>query len=432
MSENSHSGVGTRYADTHPESMRLSDEERSILDGKYGDLLASILAEQLQVGEFFGAEGFVEVTNAHFMGDPEVFGKAGLDYLERLCEAGLKVRIPTTRNASCSDMDYAVTIGQSEELVEDELRTRCLLGKLGLMTVNTCIGYQSIYQPMYGEHVAWGDTGTVVYANSVLGARTNYEAGPASLAAALTGRTPAYGFHLNENRRANVHVRVRSHLKDYSDWGALGGIVGARIRGYENVPVFDIVGQHPTSDDLKHLGASLASFGSLGMFHMVDVTPEARTVSAAINGRTLVDEIDVNDDALEEFFSNTSLDGDVDLVVFTAPQLSVFELQRIARSLEGKRVADSVQLIITTNSMNFQVAEELGFLKTIQSAGGMILSGTCWYLMDPVAQRERFGWRRLVTNSAKLVNIVAAHGYQAALRRTDDCVEAALSGRLSN
>jgi hypothetical protein len=208
--------------------------------------------------------------------------------------------------------------------------------------------------------------------------------------------------------------------------------VGARIRGYENVPVFEISGQRPTSDDLKHLGASLASFGSLGMFHMVGTTPEAPSTSAAVNGRELIDEIDVDDAMLEDFFSNSSLDGNVDLVVFTAPQLSVFELQHIAQRLEGKQVADSVQLIVTTNSTNLQAAKELGFLKTIQEAGGMVLSGTCWYLMDPVAQRERFGWYRLVTNSAKLVNIVAAHGYQAALRRTDECLEAALTGRLSN
>ena len=206
MSKHTHQGLQTRVSKTNSESMSLSDEERSILEGKYGEVLASIFAEQIQVGEFFGAERFTEITNAHFMGDPEVFGKAGLAYLERLSEAGLKVRIPTTRNSSCSDLSHAVAIGQSEELVKDEERTRCLLAKLGLMTVNTCIGYQTIYQPMYGEHVAWGDTGTVVYANSVLGARTNYEGGAASLAAALTGRTPAYGFHLDKNRRANVRV----------------------------------------------------------------------------------------------------------------------------------------------------------------------------------------------------------------------------------
>ncbi|WP_255951123.1 aconitase X catalytic domain-containing protein [Streptomyces odontomachi] len=413
--------------------MQLTSAERDILNGSRGGAVADVLREQISVGEFFGAERFVEITNAHFMGDREVFGQAGTDYLTRLADAGVTACVPTTRNAQSVDFEQAHVLAQSPELVEGERETRTLLRRLGISTVNTCVGYQSIYQPRFGEHVAWGDTGTVAYANAVLGARTNYESGAAGLAAALTGRTPEYGFHLDAHRRANVRVRVDAALPDLADWGALGGLVGERSRGYWNVPVIELTGRSaPLSDELKHFGASLASFGSMAMYHIVGTTPQAATFAAANQGRELVDEYRITQDDIDAFLARDLPDGGpVDLVVFTAPQLSFFEMKRIAERLEGRRVADTVRLLITTNSLTCEALRDQGHLDAITKAGGIVLRGTCWYVMDPAAQRAHFGWGRLVTNSAKLVNIIRAHGYVPALRRTDDCIEAALTGEVA-
>lgn len=410
--------------------MHLTAAERDILDGRHGAALAGVLQEQVGVGEFFGAERFVEITNAHFMGDREVFGQAGSEYLERLAAAGLRVRVPTTRNAQSVDLDQAHLLAQSAALVDGEAGTRPLLRSLGVSTVNTCIGYQSVYQPRFGEHVAWGDTGTVAYANSVLGARTNYESGAAGLAAALTGRTPEYGYHLDTHRRANVRVRVTAPLHDLADWGALGGIIGERTRGYWNVPAIELSHRGgPLPDELKHFGASLASFGSMAMYHVVGTTPEAPTFEAANGGRTVVDEFDVSGEDIEAFMNRDMPDGGpVDLVVFSAPQLSFFETTRIADRLQGREVADTVRLLVTTNDAVCAALHEQGHLSAITDAGGIVLRGTCWYVMDPAAQRDHFGWTSLVTNSAKLVNIIRAHGYAPALRRTDECLDAALTG----
>lgn len=412
--------------------MQLSSEEQAILDGERGDLLGQVFSEQVQVGEFFGANSFVPISNAHFMGDREVFGAAGQAYLERLASGDLKVCVPTTRNAQSVDFEYAHLFNQSPELVDNERDVRALLHRLGVSLVNTCIGYQSIYQPAQGEHVAWGDTGTVAYANSVLGARTNYEAGAAGMAAALTGRTPAYGFHLDAVRRANVRVRVAAPMQDFADWGALGAIIGERCRGYWTVPSVELTGRPPTTDEMKHFGASLASFGSMAMYHIVGVTPEAPTFKTANGGRELIDEFEVRSEDIEKVFSrDLSEGGPIDLVVFTAPQLSFFEMKRIADGLKGKKVSDDVRLIITTNTMQCKALDDEGHLATIRDAGGIVLQGTCWYIMDPAAQRVHFGWHRLATNSAKLVNIIRAHGYEPALRRTDECIEAAITGRLN-
>lgn len=134
--------------------MRLTDTEQSILNGDQRELLSLLLADQIQVGEFFGAEHLVEVSNAHFMGDPEVFGETGLRILTQLCEAKMKVPVPTTRNASCVDFEHAGLLGQSPELVAAEGAVRVCLARLGVMTTNTCIGYQTVYQPVLGENVA--------------------------------------------------------------------------------------------------------------------------------------------------------------------------------------------------------------------------------------------------------------------------------------
>ena len=147
------------------------------------------------------------------------------------------------------------------------------LRRLGILTLDTCINYQTVSPPRFGEHVAWGDTGTVIFANAVAGARSNFEGGPVALAAALTGRTPRYGYHLPEQRLGTVLVDVRDQPTCTSDWGALGCWIGRQVSDYWQVPVITGVEVQPTVDQFKQLGACLASYGSLAMFHLVGVTP---------------------------------------------------------------------------------------------------------------------------------------------------------------
>ncbi|MEV8143746.1 aconitase X catalytic domain-containing protein [Specibacter sp. NPDC078709] len=405
--------------------MILTTEEQAILDK--GDARAEALKEQIQVGEFFGAERMVPVVNAHFTGDPEVFGQAGIDYLERMTGAGLRTVVPTSRNATCVDLDQMESFQQLASLAKEEVGVRKQLTNLGVLVVNTCIGYQTMYQPRLGEHVAWGDTGTVAYANSVLGARTNYEAGTAALLAGITGRTPGYGFHLDENRRANAVVRVSANMTDLAHWGALGAVAGSTFRGYDNVPAIILPpGVVPSSDALKHLAAAIASYGSMAMFHVVGHTPEAATLEEARGSRELLGETE---------FDQAALDGSLgafdpaaaapDVVVFTAPQLSLFEVQDLAQKLQGRKVRPETKLIITTNRSVLVEVERTGLLEILAAAGAVILQDTCWYLMDPAQQRKDFGWNTLATNSAKLANIVKAHGYVPTIMTTADCILAA-------
>src|SRR6266850_3735656 len=306
--------------------MRLNDEENDILAGKMGSVAQQALQHQMKVGEFFGAEDFVPVTQAHLMADTESLGEAGVQWLEGLAATDDRrrlVRIPTITDPRGTDFANADLLGQTSAMHSLERRAISAFVKLGVAMTNTCINYQTIQAPTRNEHVAFGDTGVVIYSNSVCGARSNFEGGPSALAAGLTARTPRYGFHLPAQRRATLHVRVECAPASLNEWGALGGVIGRIAGHYWAVPAIEGIEQPPRSDELKHFGAAMASFGSVALFHLVGLTPEAARLcdvaQAALPGHRVV-RADI--DAFRNSYHSSGL---VDVVVFSAPQLSLFE-----------------------------------------------------------------------------------------------------------
>ena len=409
--------------------MRLSEEERDILAGKLGPVPRLALEHQVKVGDFFGAEDCVAVTQAHVMADTESLGEAGVRWLERLAaekEGRRRVRIPTITDPRGTDFARAAFLGQTRAMVSLEERVVGALVKLGVMMTDTCINYQTVQPATLNEHVAFGDTGVVIYSNSVCGARSNFEGGPSALAAGLTGRTPRYGFHLEAKRRATLAVRVDFTPKSLNEWGALGGVIGRLAGHYWAVPLVEGLEASPGSDAFKHFGAAMASFGSIALFHMPGVTPEARRradVSPDPLPQVGVTRADI--EALEKSYRQ---DDAVDVVVFSAPQLSLLELAELAAQCDGRRFA--VPLLAVTSPQVKPDADRMGYTATIEAAGGTVLSGMCFYQSYAREIAEAKGWKRLATNSAKLVNILGGYGYLPMLASMEQCVEAARTGRL--
>ncbi|MEA3152711.1 MAG: hypothetical protein QOK44_300 [Betaproteobacteria bacterium] len=412
--------------------MKLTQHEEAMARGDMGAEVKRAIEQQIQVGDFWSAERFVEVTNVHMMGDIEVMGDGGLDHLDCMAKRKARCVIPTTTNARCFDFAHVGALGQDPAEADKEKQLIAHLQAMDVMTTDTCINYQTLYQPHFGEHVAWGDTGTVIYANSVFGARTNFESGPAAMAAALTGRTPAYGFHLDEHRRGTFIVRVEAELTDLADWGALGKLVGQGHQNYFAVPVFDGLDRAASSDELKHLGAALASYGSMGMFHVIGTTPEAPSLAAALGGNKPTDEMRITNADIQDVYRSYDLkDGQANLVVFSAPQLSLFEMKHLADLLRGRTVKAETHVFVTTASTVKSDAQRLGYLQDIERAGAVVLSGVCFYILQNLsAIRVRNGWSNLISNSAKIVNTITAHKFNTILRRTTDCVEIAVTGVL--
>lgn len=407
--------------------MELTAEEREILAGKLGEATRRALEYQVEVGRFWRAKRMVPVTNVHLMGDIEVMGDGGLEFLRGEVRLGARCRVNATTNARCVDFAHCDRLGQDPAEVAKEREIIQCMRRMEVLTTDTCINYQTVYQPHLGEHVAWGDTGTVIYANSVFGARSNFEAGPAALAAALTGRTPEYGFHLDEHRRGSFAVRLDASLDDLADWGAVGKLVGEAHQNYFAVPVFHGYRRTPSADELKHLGAALASYGSMAMFHFAGVTPEAPPDISVLREKTVVTEKDI-----ESVYAGYDLgDRSARLVVFSGPQQSLLEMRRLAQLFRGRKLKAGSSCFVTTNGAVLAQARALGYAKILEDAGATILEGVCFYILQNLSPlRRAHRWTNMVSNSAKIVNIIGAHRFNTLLRRTADCVEIACSGEL--
>jgi predicted aconitase len=412
--------------------MELAAEEREILAGGRGEPAQWALEFQVRVGRFFGARRMIPVASAHVAAEMGLLGDAGLALVERLAAQEARVRIPTVTDPCSVDFDLYRSFGQPEEHVAKERRLIQALVRMGMIPTATCINYQTVTPPRFGEHLAWGDTGSVIFANGVVGARSNFEGGPAAIAASLTGRVPEYGYHLSEQRLGTVLVEVRDRLREPADWGALGCWVGRQITDYWEVPLFVGPDLAPSVDDLKHLGAALASYGSFAMFHMVGVTPEARTLEDATGGRSPSRRLVVQPGTLAGIYESFRPERPgVDLVVFSAPQLSLLEVKEIVDRLGDRQVHPETKLIVTVNPQVKGEMERVGYADRLRNAGGLVVSGVCFYLMTPDILRERFGYRTIVTNSAKLANIIEGYGYNPILRQLEVCLEAAVRGRIS-
>ena len=409
--------------------MKLNDEEQDILAGKCGSILQQALQHQIKVGDFFDAEDFVPVSQAHIMADTESLGEAGVRWLEGLAATAdreRRVRIPTITDPRGTDFAHAAYLGQTSSMLDLERRAIAAFVQLGVTMTDTCINYQTIQAPTRNEHVAFGDTGVVIYSNSICGARSNFEGGPSALAAGLTGRTPRYGYHLPEKRRATLKIRVDFTPSSLNDWGALGGVIGRIAGNYWAVPAIEGIEGTPRSDQLKHFGAAMASFGSIALFHLVDVTPEATRI-ADVAAPDLPSHRVTRDD-LEALQQSYHTDDSVDVVVFSAPQLSLFELRDLAALCNGRKF--SVPLLAVTSPQVKPDSDRLGFTAAIEDAGGIVMSGMCFYQSYAREIAEAKGWKRLVTNSAKLVNILGGYGYRPMLASMEACVEAAVKGRM--
>ena len=412
--------------------MRLNDEEQAMLAGKAGPARQWAIDHQIRVGRYLGAADFVPVSQAHIMADTESLGAAGVEWLERLAtlpDSERRVRIPTITDPRGTDFAAAARLKQQDWMLALERRAIAAFESLGVLMTDTCINYQTIMPAVRGEHMAYGDTGVVIYSNSVLGSRSNFEGGPSALAAGLTGRTPRYGYHLPEKRRATLLLHIAFTPRELHDWGALGGVVGRIAGDYWQVPALTGIDRVPTSDELKHFGAALASYGSVALFHMVGVTPEAQRpddiIDPMLAPAAMITEADLR--AFQAAY-RARVDK-VDVVVFSSPQLSLMEMRDVAGMMDGRRVA--VPLLVITSPQVKPDADRLGITARIESAGGLVLSGMCFYQSYAREMAEANGWQALATNSAKLVNILGGYGYRPALLSMQECVDAACSGRIA-
>ena len=372
--------------------MQLTLEEQEMLDGVYGRATQKAMQILATLGTIYGAETMLPVTSVQIAGvSYDNLGEAGLEFLTEMADGGGKARLPATLNPAGMDMENWQVLGIPSDFAEKQGRVIEVFARMGVLTTCTCTPYLTGNVPQYGEHIAWAESSAVCYANSVLGARTNREGGPSALAAALTGRTPAYGMHLDENRQPRLGVRVEAHVEGTQAFGALGMVVGQKLESFGAKPVPFILGiERASLEELKSFCASLATYGGAALFHMDGITPEATQFSPPKEALHVI-QVEL-EEAVRSM--NPDVAETVDFVSLGCPHLSIQEIARIAELLQDKQVTK--EFWITTARPVKQMADRMGYTQIIEASGAKFAADTCC-VVAPI--RGRF--KVMATDSAK-------------------------------
>lgn len=375
--------------------MYLTPEEQAMYDGKEGKALEKSMEILVALGDIYGAEEMVNISSAQISGvSYKTIGDAGLEYLEELASSGVMVKVPSTLNPAGIDLDQWKDLKFPPEFAKKQLKIIDAYQKMGISTTCTCTPYLVGNIPLLGSHIAWSESSAVCYANSVLGARTNREGGPGALAAAICGKTAKYGYHLDENRRANYIFQVETELSG-SDYGALGYLAGNIIGG--GVPYFKLKND-PSVNQLKSLGAALASSGAVALFHVENTTPEYKDALKDVDD---IQKISVDKDQIRDTRDKLSTTTDEpDLICLGCPHASLDEIKSIAETVSGHKL--KIPLWVCTSISVKAAADRMGYTRTIEEAGGKIVCDTCMV----VAPLENLGFKVVGVDSAKAANYV--------------------------
>jgi predicted aconitase len=410
--------------------MELSERDRRMLDGGDGPATQLAMSILVRMADVYGAPRLMDISQAHI--DSTIYlGEATLEFAERLAALGARVAVPTSLNVSgvdeCGWKNWAVT----PEWAAKAARQMLAYEKMGAVPTWTCAPYQTAMRPAFGQQIAWGESNAIAFANSVIGARTERYPDLLDICCAITGRVPAIGLHLTENRAGEFLIRLvgvsDALQQDDQFFAVLGHLVGKLAE--DRIPVIDGVAVRPIEDHLKAFAAAAASSGRVALFHMVGITPEAATLEEAFQKRApeRVFEITSADLRAARRELTTSDGRELDMVVLGSPHFSLDEFKRLAPLVVGRRAHPHVRFLVTSSRLMKEQAHDAGVLAPILDFGAEITLDTC-ILASPMLPPEI---RTLMTNSAKyayyapsLLNTRVTFGSLA------DCVQSAVEGRV--
>ncbi|MFX1251947.1 MAG: aconitase X [Promethearchaeota archaeon] len=390
--------------------MKLTPEEKDMAEGKYGKATQKAMEILITLGDIFGAERMIPITSVQIAGVSYAnLNEPGLEWLAEMAKDG-EVRVFTTLNPAGMDLEEWKKLGIDEEFAENQQRVVDAFAAMGVITTCTCTPYLVGNVPHFGEHISWAESSAVCYANSVIGARTNREGGPSALSAALTGRTPEYGFHLEGNRQPEIKVNVTTKLEGTFQFGALGKVLGDRLKK----KISYITGVPRASvEELKSLCASYATYGGVALFHMEGVTPnKVETIPS--------ETIEVTEGDIKKAIDDLNQEATIDFISVGCPHASLKEIEYLAKKLKGKEVKK--ELWITTARPTKLVADRMGFTEMIENSGAKVAADTCC-VVAPIKGR----FVGLATDSAKMCYYGSGrHGFIVKIMSLDECIEEAL------
>lgn len=411
-------------------SLKLTPRDQAMLNGNLGPAVKMAMTIVVRMAEVAGGTELLDISGAHI--DSTVYiGEAGLEFAERLASLGAKVAVPSTLNVSGLDEHHWKEWAVPNDWAEKAHRQMVAYQSMGTIPTWTCAPYQTELRPAFGQQVAWGESNAIVFANSVLGARTERYPDLFDICCAITGRAPAIGLHLTENRAGQLLlnlVNIPAELQTRDDfYPILGNLVGKV--SLDKIPVIQGMKITPTEDQLKAFGAATASSGGVAMFHMLGITPEAPTLEAAMQGRAAEQVMDVTmDDLRTSRQSLTHTDTEkLDMVVLGSPHFSLAEYKELAPLIAGKKKHPNVRFLVTSSRAMTQLADRAGLVAPLKDFGAQITVDTC-ILTSPMLPTEI---AHLMTNSAKFAYYTPGLlGRTVAFGSLQDCVNSAIAGHI--
>ncbi|MDG6900623.1 MAG: aconitase X catalytic domain-containing protein [Nitrososphaerota archaeon] len=384
--------------------MHLDSGQEKVLRGEAGEAKQLAMEILTNVGDAMAADSLVPIVSGHVLAHFSSLHEAGIEMLEKFASAGGKFAVPTTVDPASVDLENWRSFGIPEDYAEKQFRLCRAYGKLGGIPCWTCVQYQVCNFPKTGEIVAWSESSSVVFANTLIGCRTNKITSGLDLACALTGLTPRFGMLLDENRRARMSFRVGAGKLSDLDYRSVGFFLGKTSGA--RVPVLNGLPQNITSDEVKHLGAAAAAAGPITMIHLPGITPGSSTEEDASGGEALERvEIQRSDlDSVEAELDQTT--ERPDLVAFGVPHLSVSEMGDLAKRLSGRKLIDGVKMYIYTSTQAFDMASRSGIKGGIEASGARLTHTTD----AEISPLKRMGFNVVMTNSAKLAELVSSEG----------------------
>lgn len=411
--------------------LALTAADQAMIDGKNGKAAQVAMNIIARMAGIMGAEQLIDITQAHIDGCIYT-GPASLRFAQRLCDWGGRVKVPTSLNSISVDQRRWRQLGIDPASGQPASDLADAYVAMGARPTFTCAPYLLDTAPTFGEQIVWAESNAVLYANSVLGARTMKYPDYLDIAIALTGRAPLSGCHLDHHRHATIEIALPQWgTVDDSFYPLLGYHAG--LLAPSEIPVITgLAGHKPSLDDLKAFGAAFGTSSAAPMFHIVGVTPEAPTLDQALGGKPPRKRHQVTPEELKTSWAelNSATDPSVDLVSLGNPHVSVDELARLAALCRGRSKHDGVQMIVTCGRATYDAAQAAGHIAVLEAFGAQILNDTCWCMItEPVIPP---GTRNLMTNSGKYAHYgPGLVGKKAHFGSIAACVEAACRGEVT-
>jgi predicted aconitase len=405
-------------------SMRLSDGDHEMLDGKRGEAARIAIRLLIAAGQAVGAESLIDISRAHIDGCL-YNGLAGLDFASMMAQRDGEVVVPTTLNVSSIDLLHPQLYRGDADTAD---RARALMAAyeaMGCRPTWTCAPYQLMDRPALGEQVAWGESNAVAFANSVLGARTNRYGDFLDICCALTGRAPNVGLHTDEGRRATLLVDVAlpdTWLDNDLIYVALGHWLGKEAGS--GVAVLTGLDRRADEDRLKALGAAAASSGAVGLFHVLGVTPEAGTLGDVLVSESHARVLSFGRGEVHGAISELGSSADrLGAISVGTPHASLAELETLATICRGRTTV--VPFYVSTGRDMLAAAAELGFVRIIEEFGATFVTDTCTYLTPILGAPDG----AVMTNSGKWAYYAPSNiGVDVVIGTLRDCVESSATG----